>query len=75
MYERLTFPGLAEDKESKSHQKLFGYVRLNILYNPHLVRYTEITQQVVLFIQELGAKEIRKSTKLTFAENLRLNTV
>ena len=68
MCERVTFSGSAEDKEyndieSEAHQKLFDHVRLNILDNPRLVKFTEITQQLVLFMQELGAKEIRESTK------------
>ena len=44
-------------------KKLFDYIRSNILDNPRLVRFTEITQQMVLFMQELGTKEIRESTE------------
>lgn len=49
--------------EPEAYQKLFYYIRSNILDNPHLVRFTEITQQMVLLTQQLGTKEIRESTE------------
>ena len=66
--ERVSGTGSADDKEyndieSEAHQKLFDYVRSNILGNPRLVKFTEITQQLVLFMEELGANVIRESTK------------
>ena len=68
VFEEATYIGSAEDKEynlieSKAHQKLFNHIRSNVLENPRLVKLTEITQQLVLFMQELGAREIRESTK------------
>ena len=52
-----------DDIEFEAHQKLFDYIRSNILGNPRLVKFTEITQQLVLFMEELGANVIRESTK------------
>ena len=66
--ERVSGTGSADDKkyndiESEAHQKLFDYIWSNILGNPRLVKFTEITQQLVLCIEELVANVIRESTK------------
>ena len=63
-----TCAGPAEDEEyniieSKAYEKLFDYIRSNVLDNPRLVRLTEISQQMVLFMQDLGAKVIKESAK------------
>ena len=58
--ERVSGTGSADDKEynikSEVHRKLFDYTRSNILGNPRLVKFTEITQQLVLFVEELGVR-------------------
>ena len=52
--------------KSTAHElKLFDYIRPNILDNPQLVKFTEISQQMVLFMQDLGAKVIKEFTKKT----------
>ena len=57
MGERVSGTGSADDMEyndieSEAHQKLFDYIRSNILGNPHLVKLTEIRQKLVLFMKE-----------------------
>ena len=47
-----TYTGPAEEEEhkvieSKSHEKLFDYIRPNVLNNPQLVRFTEIFQEML----------------------------
>ena len=59
------------DIESEAHQKLFDYIRSNILGKPRLVKLTEITQQLVLFMEELGANLIRESTKTHLRRKLK----
>ena len=59
------------DIESEAHQKLFDYIRSNILGNPRVVKLTEITQQLVLFMEELGANVIRESTKTHLRRKLK----
>ena len=54
------------DIESEAHQKL-----INILGKPRLVKLTEITQQLVLFMEELGANVIRESTKTHLRRKLK----
>ena len=49
-----TYAGPAEDEEhkvieSKAHEKLFDYIRPNVLDNPQLVRFTEISQEMLFF--------------------------
>ena len=67
MGERVSGTGSADDMEyndigSEAHQKLFYYIRSNILGNPRLVKLTEIRQQLVLFMKELGANVIRENS-------------
>ena len=50
-----TYAGPAEDEEhkvieSKAHEKLFDYIRTNVLDNPQLVRFTEISQEMLFFL-------------------------
>lgn len=49
--------------ESEALGKLYDYIRQDILENPRLVRFTELTKIMVLFMQEAGATEMRESTK------------
>ena len=55
------YAGLAEDEEhkvieSKAHEKLFDYIRPNVLDNPQLVRVTEISQEMLFFMQNFRRK-------------------
>ena len=59
------------DIESEAHRKLFDYIRSNILGNPRLCKLTEITQQLVLLMEELGANVIRESTKTHLRRKLK----
>ena len=59
------------DIESEAHRKLFDYIRSNILGNPRLVKLTEITPQLVLLMEELGANVIRESTKTHLRRKLK----
>ena len=76
MGERVSGTGSADDMEyneigSEAHQKLFDYIRSNILGKSRLVKLTEITQQLVLFMEELGANVIRESTKTRLRRKLK----
>ena len=76
MGERVSGTGSADDMEyndieSEAHQKLFDYIRSNILGNPRLVKLTEIRQKLVLFMKELGANVIRESTKTHLRRKLK----
>ena len=42
----------------------------NVLDNPQLVRFTEISQEMLFFMQNLGAKLIRESNKTHFRRRL-----
>ena len=49
-----TYDGPAEDEEhkvieSKAHEKLFDYIRPDVLDNPQLVRFTEISQERLFY--------------------------
>ena len=55
------YAGPAEDEEhkvieSKAHEKLFDYIRPNVLDNPQLVRVTEISQEMLFFMQNFRRK-------------------
>ena len=49
-----TYAGPAEDEEHKviefkAHEKLFDCIRPNVLDNPQLVRFTEISQEMLFY--------------------------
>ena len=49
---------------------LFDHVRSSVLENPKLVKMTDLTNTLLSFMQDLGAKEIKESTKTHFRRKL-----
>ncbi|KAK3751112.1 hypothetical protein QZH41_016239, partial [Actinostola sp. cb2023] len=49
--------------ESAAYEMLFKYIRSNVLEQPTLVRLNDLTQMMLGFMRELGAKETKESTK------------
>ena len=49
---------------------LFDHVRSSALENPKLVKMTDLTNTLLSFMQDLGAKEIKESTKTHFRRKL-----
>ena len=56
--------------ESKAYEMLFDHVRSSILEKPKLVKMTDLTNTLLSFMQDLGAKEIKESTKTHFRRKL-----
>lgn len=56
--------------ETQGLENLYDYVRTDLLENPRLVQFTEITGTLVKFMEELGAEKIRESTKTHLRRNL-----
>ena len=52
---------------------LFDHVRSSALENPKLVKMTDFTNTLLSFMQDLGAKEIKESTKTHFRRKLNQN--
>ena len=49
--------------ESAAYEKLFDYVRNNVLVTPNLIRLTDLTQTMISYMKDLGIKETKESCK------------
>ena len=49
--------------ESAAYEKLFDYVRNNVLVTPNLIRLTDLTQTMISYMKDLGIKETKESSK------------
>ena len=49
--------------ESAAYEKLFDYVRNNVLVTSNLIRLTDLTQTMISYVKDLGIKETKESTK------------
>ena len=43
--------------ESAAYEKLFDYVRNNVLVTSNLIRLTDLTQTMISYVKDLGIKE------------------
>ena len=49
--------------ESAEYEKLFDYVRNNVLETPNLIRLTDLTPTMISYIKDLGIKKTKESFK------------
>lgn len=56
--------------ESAAYEKLFDYVRNNVLEMPNLIRLTDLTQTMVSYMKDLGIMEIKESSKMHLPRKL-----
>lgn len=56
--------------ESKAFEKLFEYIRVDLLENPRLIKMVVLRDLLATFMQSIGATEITESTKKHFRRKL-----
>ena len=58
--------------EAAAYEKLFDYVRNNVLVTPNLIRLTDLTQTMISYMKDLGIKETKESSKTHLRRKLEL---
>ena len=59
--------------ESALHEKLFDYIRNNVLaVTPNLIRLTDLTQTMISYMTDLGIKETKESFRTHLCRKLEL---
>ena len=56
--------------ESQASDKLYEFIRLDLLENPRLVKKVELREKLMIYMRSMGATEISESTKKHFGRNL-----
>ena len=56
--------------ELEAYQMLFDYIRSDVLANEKIVKLTELTEVLALYLTSLGVEEIKLSTKKHIRRNL-----
>ena len=59
--------------ETEALEKLFSYIREDLLENPRVVRLTDLTGKLVSFLNDLGISDVRESTKKHLRRRLESN--
>ena len=58
------------DIESQAYDKLFEFIRLDLLVNPRLVKMVDLREKLMIYMRSLGAPERSDSTKKHFRRRL-----
>ena len=56
--------------KSQASEKLYEFIRLDLLENPRLVKKVELREKLMIYMRSMGATEISESTKKHFGINL-----
>ena len=60
-------------KQSALHEKLFDYIRNNVLaVTPNLIGLTDLTQTMISYMTDLGIKETKESFRTHLCKKLEL---
>ena len=51
--------------ETAAYEKLFDYVRNNVLETPNVIRLTDLTQTMVSYMKDLGIMQIMETKEST----------
>ena len=54
------------DIESHAYDKLYEFIRLDLLKNPRLVKKVDVREKLMIYMRTMGATEISESTKKHF---------
>ena len=57
--------------ESAVYEKLFDYVRNNVLVTPSLIRLTDLTQTMISYMRNLALRKLKSPPRHIFAGNLK----
>ena len=56
--------------ESQASDKLYEFIRLDLLENPRLVKKVDLTDKLMIYMRSMGATKISESTKKHFRRKL-----
>ena len=57
--------------ESQASDKLYEFIRLDLLKNPRLVKKVDVKEKLMIYMRSMGATKISESTKKTFPNKVR----
>ena len=56
--------------ESQAYDKLYEFIRLDLLQNPRLAKMVDLREKLMIYLRSMGATEIPESTKKHFRRKL-----